>query len=121
VSNTNGESHQQPLTIEGLVEAVNDRGIRVHGDWFNVSQFRPVPLPEQGTMVRLEIRPNGFIKSLEVIKNVVESPTASSTARDERITKLAVLKAAASFAAQRDIKSADVLKICDLWLEWVNK
>jgi hypothetical protein len=73
-------------------------------------------------MVRLEIRPNGFIKSLEVIKNVVDTPAGPANARDERITKLAVLKAAAAFGASRpDCKSADVLKIADLWLEWIER
>lgn len=124
MSNTNGASDQQPMTVEGLVEAVNERGIRVHGDWYNVSQFRPVTLPEQGVMVRLEIRPNGFIKSLEVIKAAVvdASDKLAVAGRDERITKLAVLKAAAAFGASRpDCKSADVLKIADLWLEWVSR
>jgi hypothetical protein len=122
MSNPNGASDQQPLTVEGLVEAVNERGIRVHGEWFNVSQFRPVPLPEQGTLVRVEVRSNGFIKSLEVIKTVAESPTpAVLSDKDERITRLAVLKAAAGFGASRpDLKSADVLRIADAWLAWVH-
>jgi hypothetical protein len=35
---------------------------------------------------------------------------------------LAVLKAAAEFGASRpDVKSADVLKIADGWLSWVEK
>jgi hypothetical protein len=121
VSN-NGASSEQPMTVEGLVEAVNERGIRVHGEWLNVSQFRPVPLPEQGTLVRVEVRSNGFIKSLEVIKTVAESPTpAVLSDKDERITRLAVLKAAAGFGASRpDLKSADVLAIADKWLAWVN-
>jgi hypothetical protein len=81
-----------------------------------------VPLPEQGTLVRVEVRSNGFIKSLEVIKTVAESPTpAVLSDKDERITRLAVLKAAAGFGASRpDLKSADVLAIADKWLAWVN-
>jgi hypothetical protein len=116
----NGTSGE-PAIVEGLVEAVNERGIRVHGEWYNVSNFRPVALPEQGVLVRLEVRPNGFIKSVQVIKDVAETPAVSSD-KDERIARLAVLKAAAMFAAERsDIKSADVLKIADAWLKWVNQ
>jgi hypothetical protein len=60
---TNGSAGDQPITVEGIVEQVNERGIRVQGDWYNVSHFRPVQLPEQGVLVRLEVRPNGFIKN----------------------------------------------------------
>src|SRR6266576_6654527 len=112
------------MTVEGVVEAVNAKGIRINGEWFNVSQFKPVALPEQGTLVRLEVQPKGFIKTLQVIQATPESgtPAAFSTARDDRISRLAVLKAAAAFGASRpDARSKDVLKIADAWLAWVNQ
>ena len=78
---------------------------------------------QQRHVVRLEVQPKGFINSLEIVKPM---PTASDgsklavTGRDDRITRLAVLKAAAVFGASRpDLKSADVLRIADSWLEWV--
>jgi len=121
VSGANGASGAHGETVEGIIEAVNERGIRVGGEWYNVSQFRPVQLPEQGVMVRLEIRPNGFIKTLQVIKAVTDGPVVPSN-KDQRITRLAVLKAAAIFGASRpDCKSADVLTLADRWLDWVNK
>ena len=41
--------------------------------------------------------------------------------RERTIARLAVLKAAANFAATRsDIKSADVLAIATRWLTWVD-
>jgi len=126
VSSPNGASgdHAYPMTVEGVVEAVNAKGIRINGEWFNVSQFKPVALPEQGTLVRLEVQPKGFIKTLQVIQATPESgtPAAFSTARDDRISRLAVLKAAAAFGASRpDARSNDVLKIADAWLAWVNQ
>jgi hypothetical protein len=123
VVSTNGTSgdHGDPTTVEGIVEAVNERGVRVQGDWYNVSHFRPVQLPEQGVMVRLEVRPNGFIKSLQVIKSVPESGNPAVATRDDRISRLAVLKAAAYFGASRpDMRSADVLKVAASWLAWVD-
>jgi hypothetical protein len=127
VSGANGTAGEHdPLIIEGIVEAKNERGIRINGDWYNNSQFRPVTLPEQGAMVRLEVRPNGFIKSLEVIKSVSESSTpAVLSTKDERITRLAVLKAAAEFVGlwgqtREEIKSDHVLQIADKWLRWVE-
>jgi hypothetical protein len=125
VNGTAGE--HDPLIIEGIVEAKNERGIRINGDWYNNSQFRPVTLPEQGVMVRLEVRPNGFIKTLEVIKSVSESSTSAVLShKDQRITRLAVLKAAAEFVGRyaqmrEDVKSEHVLVLADRWLEWVEK
>jgi len=121
-SNGGAHEHVYPNIIEGTVEARNERGIRVGGDWFNVSQFRPVALPDVGQFVRLKVQPKGYINSLEVIQ-----PTAAvaapndRVARETRISRMAVLKAAANFAATRqDIKSSDVLRIADAWVAWVE-
>jgi hypothetical protein len=123
VSSPNGSSSEQAITVEGIVEAVNERGVRVQGDWYNVSHFRPVQLPEQGVLVRLEVRPNGFIKSLQVLKANYEEirNLPAQASRDDRISRLAVLKAAAYFGASRpDMRSADVLKVAASWLAWVD-
>ena len=107
------------MSIEGVVEARNGTGVKIDGEWRNVSKFHPVELPEVGAHVRADVDNKGFLKEIQVLDG--ESPAVSS-ARDERITRLAVLKAAANFAAIRsDIKSADVLRIADKWLEWVLK
>jgi len=109
------------MSIEGVVEARNGTGVKIDGEWRNVSKFHPVELPEVGAHVRAEVDNKGFLKSVDVLDGVGESPAVSSV-RDERITRLAVLKAAANFAAIRsDIKSTDVLRIADKWLEWVNQ
>jgi hypothetical protein len=126
---TNGHHSSEsgyPALIEGLVEAVNGKGIRVKGSWLNVSQFKPVPLPEVGEYVRLKVDAKSFISSIEVVKPAHDDGAAAQTPavlsdRDERIARLAVLKAAAEFGASRpDLKSADVLKIADAWLAWIN-
>ena len=105
------------MTLEGPVEAVNDRGIMLDGEWVNVSKFRPVALPNVGAAVRVETDPKGFIKTLELLDD-----TPSPSSREQTIARLTVLKAAANFAAARtDVKSADVLRIADCWLAWVNQ
>jgi hypothetical protein len=105
------------MTLEGAIEARNDRGIKLDGEWRNVSKFRPVAIPEVGAYVRAEVDDKGFLKSIEPLN--AGAPLCTSD-RDERIARLAVLKAAANFAAARgDIKSSDVLRIADSWLSWV--
>jgi hypothetical protein len=124
---TNGHHSSEsgyPALIEGLVEAVNGKGIRVKGSWLNVSQFKPVPLPEVGEYVRLKVDAKSFISSIEVVKPAHDDGPATPAvlSRETRIARLAVLKAAAGFAATRtDIKSADVLRIADSWLAWVEE
>ncbi|HYW90553.1 MAG TPA: hypothetical protein VFB50_22470 [Chloroflexota bacterium] len=105
--------------VEGLVEAVNRTGLKLGGAWINVSQFHPVELPETGAHVRLRVDAKGYIRELEVLG--VDPRKTAGADRDDRIARLAVLKAAARFAADRqDIKSADVLTIAERWLQWVE-
>ena len=109
----------QTEEVEGVVEGVNATGLKIGGAWVNVSRFHPVELPEAGAHVRLKVDAKGYIVDLEQLSPSAETPAVVS-ARNDRITRLAVLKAAASFAAERtDIKSADVLRIADAWLKWV--
>ena len=105
--------------VEGEVEATNATGLKIGGAWLNVSRFHPVELPDIGTHVRVEVDSKGYIKDLEVLDHT--PVTTNTQSRNETITRLAVLKAAAMFGASRpDCKSSDVLKICDLWLAWVT-
>jgi hypothetical protein len=106
--------------IEGIVESVNERGVRVNGEWFNVSRFKPIALPQQGQRVQLGVDTKGFI--MEVVYLDQAATPAVPSGNPERITRLAVLQVAAAFGASRaECKSSDVLRIADAWLEWVNQ
>jgi hypothetical protein len=106
--------------VEGVVEARNERGVRVSGAWHNVSKYRPLALPDVGAHVKLTVDAKGFLQMVEVLEPSApsvlgNSPTPSAHAR------LSVLQSAATFAATRsDIRSSDVLKIADLWIKWVE-
>lgn len=127
---TNGHHSSEsgyPALIEGLVEAVNGKGIRVKGSWLNVSQFKPVPLPEVGEYVRLKVDAKSFISSIEVVKPAHEQTDATPAvlSRETRIARLAVLKAAANFLGQmsqtrEEVRSEHVLVLADKWLKWVE-
>ena len=106
----------QTEDVEGVVESVNATGLKIGGAWLNVSRFHPVQLPDAGAHVRLKIDTKGYIVDLETLS----APARQS--RDQTITRLAVLKAAAFFGASRpDLKSADVLKIATSWLAWIEE
>jgi aminoglycoside phosphotransferase (APT) family kinase protein len=109
--------------VEGIVESVNDRGIRVGGEWRNLSKFHPLELPGQGARVRLELDNKGFIKTLQILH---AAPAASGPARDRTITRLSVLKTAAAFLGQmaqvhEGVKSDHVIPLAERWLAWVEQ
>ena len=113
-------------TLTATVEAVNERGIKVTGGGLNVSKFHAVALPRCGALVMLEVQGGRGIQRGDVLDGAVSAitPTAVSPitpTRERIITRLAVLKAAAAFAASRPgAKSPDVLPVADLWLRWVE-
>ena len=107
--------------VTGVVEARNAKGIWVNGSWCNASKFAPVDLPPIGASVRVTIDAKRFIITCEVVDDGSAVSPSTATSRDQRITRLAVLKAAAGFGASRpEMKSGDVLKIAASWLAWVE-
>jgi len=107
----------QTQDVEGLVESVNATGLKIGGAWVNLSKFHPVQLPDAGAHVRLKIDAKGYIMELE---NLSPAAGFEHSWKDERITRLAVLKAAAEFGASRpDLKSSEVLMIAARWEKWV--
>src|SRR5262245_40609027 len=112
---------RQPLeVIEGTIDQANERGVRINGQWFNLSQFKPVALPAAGARVSLRVDARRYIQSVEVLS---AAPVASD--RERRIARLAVLKAAATFLGalsqtRDDIKSDHVTLLAEKWLAWVE-
>ncbi|HZO28002.1 MAG TPA: hypothetical protein VFH48_18655 [Chloroflexota bacterium] len=130
-----------PETITGRVVSVNPKGVKFDGhvDWFNLSQFaRNIVPPMRGQHVTLTLDRQGFVRECtagvtaktdetpDVDRAYGAPPTAKTDetrgARDRTLTRLAVLKAAAEFAASRpQLKSGEVLKIAASWELWVNR
>jgi len=94
---TNGRVPTQQ--VEGTVEATNATGPKIGGAWINVSRFRPVQIPETGAYIRVDVDSKGYIRELEVLGPAVSNQPPAG--RDDRIAKLAVLKAAAK--PRRDV------------------
>jgi hypothetical protein len=123
VTTTNGTVGDQ---FEGFVESVNDRGIKVAGEWRNLSKFHPIDLPERGARVRVDLDGKGFIRTLQVLDGAPSATSTSSSTRDRTITRLAVLKAASNFLglmgqSREEVKSDHVLVLCEKWLRWVEQ
>jgi hypothetical protein len=118
-----------------LVEQVNAKGtgIKIAGQWLNASQFHAVTLPQAGQRVDVQVERTdrgAWIQAVEVLDGGQIHPLPQqprrgggrSPAELRDIRRLSVLKAAAAFGASRpDMKSADVLRVADCWLTWVEK
>ena len=113
--------------VEGLVEDVNERGLRLGGEsaWRNFSRWAgAIAAPSKGQRVRLALDDSGFVRSVKVLDHRTGSGPSPSAARERGIVRQACLKAAASFCAGKavagvDVKSTDVLKIAEAFEEWV--
>jgi hypothetical protein len=117
-------------TVTGTIRSVNERGLKLEGGdaWLNVSKYAVgVVLPERGTTVSLTLDKAGFIRSCEVLEalpmaGASDVLSAAPSTKDRTITRLAILKAAAEFAAARpNLKSGHVLSIAESWERWVNR
>lgn len=119
-------------TFTGRVVSVNDKGLKLEGheSWMNLSKFAPdVVLPARGELVTIVVDSKGFLRSCAPATiaggsedAIAQKPAHNATGgqKDRTITRLAVLKAAASFASTRpDATSADVLKVAEVWERWV--
>jgi hypothetical protein len=119
--------------VTGRVRSVNEKGLKLdgHDSWLNVSRYAVgVVLPERGDAVACTLDKAGFLRAVEVIADLPPAVAGASdlpaspsvpSAKDRTITRLAVLKAAAEFAASRDLKSGHVLSIAASWERWVNR
>jgi hypothetical protein len=148
--------------LRGVVEATNDRGIKLSGRWLNYSQFRQVTRPQVGQEVEVEVERDRFINALTIVGGepgdlTMELDDGMSGAsggdafegfeatsgrgggsgaaprparpgwrstpvpdRNTEIRRLALIKAAADYSANRlDLTADDVLAVARGWETWI--
>ena len=125
---TNGGSQGRIVErVEGVVTASNARGVKLAGrdEYVNFSKYASPPIapPRRGQHVTLGLDADGYVCDL-VVDLGAAAPPASD--RERIITRLSVLRSAATFVAgyaqcREDVKSSDVLAIADVWLKWVEQ
>ena len=110
----------QQQTVSGTVESVNPKGIKLNGEWHNISKFaQDVTIPSRGEFATLTLDKSGFVRSVETDGQSPAARQQPAGKPDRTATRLAVLQAAAAFAASRpNATSADVLKVADSWFAW---
>jgi hypothetical protein len=119
--------------VVGVVDAVNERGIKLDGrveERLSLRRRRRAPgarrdgrlharqggLPARGRPGRRRY-PHGSAASRRRA-----TLTGAPSVKDRTITRLAILKAAAEFGAARpNLKSGDVLAIAASWERWITR
>jgi hypothetical protein len=113
-------------TLTGTVVKINATGFQLDtepGTWRNPSKFADPPptLPTLGQRVRVRVDGKGFARAIEPLDGDPPLPHNGHD-RDQTITRLAVLKAAARFLADKpEAKSPDVLTVAERWEAWVSR
>jgi hypothetical protein len=77
-------------TLTATVEAVNERGIKIHGGWLNVSKYASVALPMRGALVALEVQGGRWIQRCDVLDaqdahRAAQRPVAAPGTRERTI------------------------------------
>jgi hypothetical protein len=107
-----------------------ETGIRVLGEWLNISQYHPVSvMPTPGELVEVQVERTdrgAWITSLQIVSSPLVHPQNSARARETAINRLSVLKTAAAFLGamgqvHEGVKSDHVIPLAERWLAWVEQ
>lgn len=116
---------QQQRTVSGTVEAVNPKGMKINGEWWNWSRWAEDPTPpERGQHVTLTLDKAGFVRSVETDGAAPATTTAQQPAgqKDRLIVRQSSIKTAFSFAESRpDMKAADAIKLAAIIEAWIYR
>ena len=122
-------------TLEGTVEAVNERGLRLEGrdGWLNYSKWAgDITEPRRGQVAALTLDGSGFVRAVGpadtvsarkqchgAVTGAHQAPTAG---RETAIVRQACLKASVAFCAARpELKSADLFALAERMEAWVTR
>lgn len=143
---TNAQAPAEQLT--GKVEATNDKGVKVGGEWHNYSKYakaEAIEIANKGDDVALTLDGAGFVRELAVIKadmthvgklpdeDALSNEDAAADAmeaegmrglsqKDVLIIRQSCIRGAIDFAASRpEMKAADAIKLAEVLEKWVSR
>lgn len=138
---------RETTQVSGTVEGVNEKGLKVSGQWFNYSKHHTVPAVTRGQAVTLTIEGGKWINGL-TLNGASSAPTTSAPAapqapshtptpgpkRSETFSpdaddepnhrtqiRLAAVQASTTFHATRECSFDDVLNFAGQIEEWVGR
>jgi hypothetical protein len=129
MTTSNGGSQQGRIVdhVEGIVDRVNDRGVKLtgHADYVNFSRYASPPIapPRRGASVRLGLDADGFVRELQVLDTSGPAPTDD---RSREIRRQVAMKTAAQLVGafsqcHEEAKIEHVFPLADKILAWLEK
>jgi len=71
--------------VEGIVEAMNERGVKIGETWYNYSRYAEQIAPhEVGDKVKLGVDGQGFVRMLEVLERAPKNGAGNRPASPQR-------------------------------------
>ena len=119
---------KQLVTISGAVEQVNGKGVKVLGEWLNLSQYHPItPLPTAGELVEVQVEQTNrgaWINSLKILGGGAPGAAPESD-RARQIRRQVAMKAAAQLVGafsqcHEEVKVEHVFPLAAKILAWLE-
>jgi len=126
-------TQQTPRQITATVEAVNERGIKLNGEWHNYSRYADGAIDrsaQAGDVVQVELTNTGWVRALTVVQraqtqqNGQAAPPAVgvSAARQldaEQYARLRAVEIASPVAAQYAQSAGEYLQTLSALANWI--
>ena len=116
---------KQLVTLSGAVEQVNTRGIKLLGEWLNVSQYHPIsPMPTPGELVEVVVETTdrgSWLNSLKILGATPAGPV-SAPGLDRRLAAIHVAAQLVGAFSQchEEVKVEHVFPLADKVLRWLD-
>ena len=125
-------TQQTPRQLTATVEAVNERGIKLNGEWHNYSRFADGAIDrtaQVGDTVQVELTSTGWVRALTVVQRAPQqngqaAPPAVgvSAARQldaEQYARLRAVEIASPVAAQYAQSAGEYLQTLSALANWI--
>ena len=123
-------TQQTPRQLTATVEAVNERGIKLNGEWHNYSRFADGAIDrtaQVGDTVQVELTSTGWVRALTVVQRAPQQNSAAaapavSAARAldaEQYARLRAVEIASPVAAQYAQSAGEYLQTLAALANWI--
>ena len=123
-------TQQTPRQITATVEAVNERGIKLNGEWHNYSRYADGAIDrtaQVGDTVQVELTSTGWVRALTVVQRAPQQNSAAaapavSAARAldaEQYARLRAVEIASPVAAQYAQSAGEYLQTLAALANWI--
>jgi hypothetical protein len=124
---------QQTQPITATVEAVNERGVKLNGEWHNYSRYADGAIDrtaQVGDTVELELTNTGWVRALTVLQRAAQQhgqaapPAAGASAAPraldaEQYARLRAVEIASPVAAQYAQSAGEYLQMLAALANWI--